>query len=257
MDDIGGLRETIPTTMRLLLILEEVAAAGVPVTPTAVNERLGLPKPTIHRLFSQLEAEGYVQREIDGRSYTAGTRLRRLAANVQSSSRVRTARLAILGALAEAVGETCNIALPDRQAMIYVDRVETKWPLRIQLPIGTKVPFHCTASGKLYLASLSQANFNGYLSSAALEPHTDRSIVDRGQLRDEIAATRSRGFGVDDEEFMDGMIALSRPIVDDHGRLMSTVSFHAPTVRLSLDDAHQHLDRLTEAAQELSRLALS
>ena len=40
--------ETIPTNLRLLLVLEEVAKSGVPVTPTDVNASLGLPKPTIH-----------------------------------------------------------------------------------------------------------------------------------------------------------------------------------------------------------------
>lgn len=86
----------IPTNLRLLLVLEEVARVGVPVTPTLVNAALGLPKPTIHRLFATLEAEGFLQRELDGRSYTPGPRLRRLAVNVLSSLRVRTARLAVL-----------------------------------------------------------------------------------------------------------------------------------------------------------------
>ena len=63
-------------------------------------------------------------------------------------------RQTVLNALAEDVGETCNIAMPERHAMVYLDRVETKWPLRIQLPVGTEVPFHCTASGKMYLSSL-------------------------------------------------------------------------------------------------------
>ncbi|MEM6422173.1 MAG: helix-turn-helix domain-containing protein, partial [Pseudomonadota bacterium] len=81
----------------MLLILEEVARSGVPLTPTDVNAEIGLPKPTIHRLFATLEAEGFLIRELDGRSYTAGRRLRRLSVNVLSSLRVRTARLAVLG----------------------------------------------------------------------------------------------------------------------------------------------------------------
>ena len=82
--------------MRLPPVPEAVARAGVPVTPTEVNARIGLPKPTIHRLFATLEAEGFLQRELDGRFYTPGRRLRKLATNVLSSLRVRTARLAVL-----------------------------------------------------------------------------------------------------------------------------------------------------------------
>ena len=251
-DRTGG---TIPTNLRMLFILEEVAQFGTPVTPSALNERIGLPKPTIHRLFATLEAEGFLIREIDGRSYTPGRRLRRLSTNVLSSLRVRTARLAVLNALAEDISETCNIAVPERDAMVYLDRVETKWPLRIQLPIGTHVPFYCTASGKMYLSTLNNVHLERYLGAATLTRRTPATIVDERQLRDNIESIRSRGFAEDAEEFMEGMIAIAMPILDDQNRLLSTVSFHAPTIRLSLTAARRHVERLKRAAHDLSRLA--
>lgn len=253
----GGAEQSgggIPRNLRMLLILEQIARVGVPVTPTDVNAELGLPKATIHRLFATLEAEGFLQREADGRSYTSGRRLRRLSTNVYSSFRVRTPRLAVLAALAEKFGETCNIAIPDRDAMIYIDRVETKWPLRIQLPIGTRVPLYCTASGKMYLSTLNEANLERYLRVAGIERRTSATITDISTLRDEIAATRERGYSQDAEEFIAGMIALAVPINDDQGRLLSTVSFHAPTIRLSLEQSYAHLDTLRDAAAELSQL---
>nr|WP_306266913.1 IclR family transcriptional regulator [Pararhizobium sp. IMCC3301] len=246
--------DTIPTNLRLLFVLEELANSGVPMTPTEINQKLKLPKPTIHRLFSTLESEGFLQREIDGRAYTAGRRLRRLSMGVLSSLRVRTARLSVLNALAEHIGETCNIAVPDRDAMLYIDRVETKWPLRIQLPIGTHVPFYCTASGKTYLSMLKRAHLERYVSSVKLEPRSSKTITDPKALLDEINKTRARGFGQDNEEFMDGMIAIAVPIVDVHGRLVSTLSFHAPTQRLTLKDAEVHLDRLKAGAKDLAQL---
>ncbi|MEL6280251.1 MAG: IclR family transcriptional regulator [Pseudomonadota bacterium] len=254
--DVERASETIPTNLRLLLVLEAVAQAGSPVTPTDVNEQLKLPKPTIHRLFATLEAEGFLQRELDGRSYTAGRRLRLFSANVLTSLRVRMARVAVLSALAEEIGETCNVALPDREAMVYLDRVETKWPLRIQLPIGTNVPFYCTASGKMYLASLNPSHLNRYLGAAKLEARTSATITDRKALREEIARTRDRGYAIDAEEFMDGMIAFAVPVLDDQGRLLVTLSFHAPTQRLRVADAMAHLDRLRAAARELGHLVI-
>lgn len=250
------MKDKIPTNLRLLTILEDIARAGVPVTPTEVNERLGLPKPTIHRLFSTLEEEGFLQREVDGRSYVVGRRLRRLSTNVLSSLRIRTARLAVLNKLASEVGETCNIAVPDRDAMVYLDRVETKWPLRIQLPIGTNVPFYCTASGKMYLATLNLAHLTRYLGAARLEARTPSTLTDSEALLREIADTRERGYALDREEFMADMIAIAVPINDDQGRLLSTLSFHAPVQRLTIDGAIRYLDRLRETADELSRLVV-
>jgi len=257
MDGDGTSRDTIPTNLRLLLVLEAVADAGVPVTPTEVNATLDLPKPTIHRLFATLEEEGFLQRDLDGRSYSPGPRLRTFAGSVLSSLRVRTARQAILRQLSRHIGETCNIALPDRHAMIYLERVETEWPLRIQLPQGTRVPFHCTASGKMYLSSLTPNHFHRYLKSAELEAYTENSITDRAALRDEIKTIRNQGYALDREEFMADMVALAVPVQGPKDRLLATLSFHAPTQRFDVAKALEFLDALREASSELSALVLS
>ncbi|MFT4619839.1 MAG: DNA-binding IclR family transcriptional regulator [Sulfitobacter sp.] len=250
-------RETIPTNLRLLLVLEEIAKAGVPITPTTVNASLELPKPTIHRLFSTLEDEGFLQRDVDGKTYSPGPRLRVLASGVLSSLRIRTARQAILKRLSKEIGETCNIAIADRDAMIYLERVETEWPLRIQLPQGTRVPFHCTASGKMYLSALAPNHMQTFLAADGLEAHTRGTITDAKTLAREIETVRDQGYALDREEFMDSMIAVAVPIADPHGRLMSTLSFHAPTLRFDMDRALGFLDALRIAAAELSRLVTS
>lgn len=252
----GGAQDgdRIPTTMRTLALLEAVARIGSPVRPVELSTELSLPKPTIHRLLALLEQQGFLQRELDGRSYSPGPRLRRFSTSVLSSLRIRTARLAVLAALAEDIGETCNIAIPDRSAMTYLDRVETTWPLRIQLPIGSQVPFHCTASGKMYLSTLPAAHLHRYLRAGVFDARTPATITDRGALAAELDRVRAAGFAEDAEEFMEGMIAIAMPIEDGQGRMVATVSFHAPTVRLSLRDAHGFAPRLRSAAQELSAL---
>ena len=253
MDDQRS-ETTILTNLRLLLVLEEVARMGVPVTPTVVNAQLGLPKPTIHRLFATLEDEGFLQRDVDGRAFSPVKRLRGMATGVLSSLRIRAARLAVLRKLSAEVRETCNIALPDRDSMIYLERVETEWPLRIQLPIGTSVPFYCTASGKMYLSTLPETHLQRYANSVELEARSANTIVAADALVAEVDRVRAQGYAVDREEFMDGMIALAVPILDEHGRLVSTLSFHAPTQRFTPTRALEFLPALHQAAKELSSL---
>lgn len=247
-------KDHIPTNLRLLLLMEEVAKAGVPVAPSALSEALGLPKPTVHRLLATAEEEGFLQRAVDGRSYGPGKRLRKLAANTLSSQRIRTERLLIMQALAEEVGETCNLAAPSRYGMVYLDRVETHWPLRIQLPVGTKVPFHCTASGKLYLSSLRADKMQRLLGSLQLEARTSRTLTDVDSLMSELSSIRTRGYSTDNEEFMDGMCAVAVPITDSENRLLTTLSVHAPDQRRSLDSLINMLDPLRRAADKLADL---
>jgi len=248
--------ETSLRSLRLLLILEEVAKIGVPATPTEINRSIGLPKQTLHRMFTSLEAQGFLQREHDGRSYSPGLRMRSMAINTISSPGSRAARLAIMSRLAADIGETCNLSIPDQNAMIYADRVETEWPLRIQLPIGTKVPLHCTASGKLYLSTLPSTQLDRILSNTKLEKRTSKTLTDQEALSVEIDRIRAKGFSEDNEEFMEGMIALAVPINDQQGRFLSALAFHAPTPRMPFAAAHQHLDRLRDAANELAKLLM-
>lgn len=254
-DDLSHEKQgQIPTNLRLLVLLEEVAKVGVPVTPSALKDALNLPKPTLHRLFHTAEEAGFLQRDIDGRSYGPGPRLRRLSVNTLSSQRVRMLRLTILRRVAQESGETCNIATPDREGMTYLDRVETHWPLRIQLPVGTQVPFHCTASGKMYLSSLRLSYLDRYLANTKLEAHGPATITDNDALKAELEKTRKRGYSTDDEEFMEGMSAVAVPIHDIQGRLVSTLSLHAPLLRLELSGLENKVDLLKDAARELSEL---
>jgi DNA-binding IclR family transcriptional regulator len=256
-DDTNVTKGQIPTNMRLLLIMEEVARSGIPVSPSVLSDSLGLPKPTIHRLLATAEEEGFLQRDVDGRSYGPGKRLRRLAANTLSSQRIRTERLVIMKTLAETVGETCNLAAPGRHGMVYLDRVETHWPLRIQLPVGTQVPFHCTASGKMYLSSIRSDKLHRLLASLQLDSQTAKTITDETKLREELSLTRARGYSTDDEEFMDGMAAVCVPIQDDTGRLLTTLSIHAPVQRHNIASLVETLPQLRSAADKMAQLALN
>lgn len=257
-DDHRPRKETqIPTNLRLLMVMEEVAKRGVAVKPTDLIDALGLPKPTVHRLLQTAEAEGFLQRDLDGRSYGPGRRLRALAVSTISSEHLRTARLTILRGVAEEIGETCNLATPDREGMTYLDRVETEWPLRIQLPIGTQVPFHCTASGKMYLSTLRPHILRTVLSARPLEAHTESTLVDLDGIKAELETTRMRGYSADNEEFMPGMAAVAVPIWDGQNKLLATLSAHAPIQRRSLVDLVDFLPALRRGADELTKLHLS
>lgn len=255
VDDVIADKAQIPTNLRLLLLIEAVAKKGEPVSPAALSETLDLPKATIHRLLVTAEAEGYLQRDVDGRSYGPGQRLRVLAANTMSSHRVRTERLLIMRKLAEEIGETCNLAAPERFGMVYLDRVETKWPLRIQLPVGTHVPFHCTASGKLYLSSLRSDKLERLLEGLELARFTERTLTTPSDLMKELSDIRACGYSTDNEEFMDGMAAVAAPIRDSENRFLTAIAIHAPVQRLGIKDLLETLPLIQSAARKLEIIA--
>lgn len=247
-------RERGSTIHRVLDILETIARARKPLSATEINDALSLPKATAHRLCAELEASGYLLKKINGKSYLPGNRLHDMAVGVLSHSRFRTQRRAILENLAGKVGETCNIAYADGLSMAYSDRVLSRSPLRLNLPLGTRVPLHCTASGKLFLASLSLRKRKAVIEKLELDKVAPGTITDREVLLAEIAAVEENGYAIDNEEIFEGMIAVAVPITDVEGRFYSSLAIQAPVFRFTLDDARAHLQILRDAAVDLSTL---
>ena len=255
--DARPTQRSIPTNLRLLVLLEEITAIGEPVTPADLYARIDLPKPSLHRLFVTLEQEGFLERTLDGRKFAPAPRLRRLAVQVTSAPQQRSEVLMVLQALSEQIGETCNYAIPERTGMKYIERAETRWPLRFNLPpVGSTVPFHCTASGKCYLTSLPPARLRRLLELTARKRFTDKTITDPKQLEAQLDDFRAKGYTIDEQEFMEGMIGLSVGVMVE-GRLFGTLSFHAPCQRLDVATAHSHVPRMHHAAAQIARILIS
>jgi len=248
-------RERGSTIERVLDILDTVAASPKPLSATEINQVLGLPKATAHRLCAELESHGYLLKRINGKSYQPGTRLYDVAVGVLANARFSATRHAILTALSEKVGETCNIAYPDGLYMAYSDRVETKAPLRLQFSIGMRVPLYCTASGKLYLSTLPKSRRKLVIGKLKLEPHARNTITDPDVLLAETDLIEKRQVSIDNQELYEDVIAIAVPIKDRHGRFYSSLAIQAPVSRISVDSSDRYLPLLREAAQELSRLA--
>jgi DNA-binding IclR family transcriptional regulator len=87
-----------------------------------------------------------------------------------------------------------------------------------------------------------------------LSANTGNTITDSDTLIQAVATVRKNGYSLDDEEFMDGMIAVAVPILDSNGRLVATLSFHAPTIRFSIEKALEFLPALRGSSADLASL---
>lgn len=242
------------TVNRVLDILETVAASERPLSPTDLAVQLNIPKASLHRLVAALEEQGYLQTRMNQRGLQPGHRLHKVALGVLASAPMQAQRRVILSTLSQEIGETCNVAVPDGSEMIYFDRAETHWPVRVQLQIGSRVPVWATAGGKMYLSSLPRAKRESLISHIKLVPFTVNSILDPEVLHAELDATAARGYALDNEEYIDGMVALAVPITDENNRLYATLSFHAPCMRIPFAAVTDFLPQIRKASAKLSSL---
>ena len=245
-------KQTHPTILRGLIVLEKVVQAQRPISSTDLIDELDLPRPKLNRILQQLEEERLLQREPVNRRYMPGPRTREMALGIMTHKALGAPRHAILQALSEEIRETCNCSMLDGNHTVYFDRVEANWPYRIQLPIGSQLPLHCTASGKLFLAHMKQRKCERLINAAPLKRYTDRTITDTGLLSEELKRIRTDGIGVDDEEFMSGMVAVAVPVFNASNEICFTIAVHAPTVRKPLEALRQYIPSLRQAAAAMA-----
>ena len=241
-------------TLRLIALLEVVASRDQLFSLQGLAEETGLPKPTLHRMLQQLESAGLLQREGDGRHYSTGVRLRRLAENLMLNNTYHGARHAVLRHLVDEVGESCNITALAGNEVVYLDRVETAAPLRFYLHPGSRVPAHCSASGKLLLAQMSPAQRRRLLGHAPLEAYTPKSVTDLEQLEQSLKDVRRDGYALDIEEFLPGLLCVAVLVPSENQRSNLCVAVQAPTMRLTPESALKLLPALQRAAASLAQI---
>ena len=242
--------------MRLFSLLETIAAKDRLVSLQGLVDETAWPKPTLHRMLQQLESAGLLLREGDGRHYSSGPRLRRLAESLLLHSSHHGARHRVLRQLVDDVGESCNITALAGSEVMYLDRVETHAPLRFYLQPGSRVPLHCSASGKMFLAQMSPAQRQRLLAHVPLERCTAKTITDLKALEAELKQVRKQGFAIDDEEFLPGLVCVAVLVPAGAVKARSTlcVAAQAPVVRLTAATAPQLLPALHAAAAALAAI---
>lgn len=243
---------------RLLKVLRTIVESDDGMSLPEVTDSVNLPKPTAHRLVSLLEDNGFVTRDIDGRRYLPGPELNRMAYHIIRSRAQKAPRHAVLERVSGLAEEACNLVILDGAQIRYIDRVDAAWPLSIQLPVGSRLPLHCTATGKLLLSMQPRQVRDRLLNSTDLKPLTEHTITDRATLEHALERIRNEQIGTDAQEFIDGMTALAVPILPPSGGPpVAALSLHAPAFRTSLDRLRSFVPQMRDAARELAEITYS
>ncbi len=246
--------DKLAPTLRVLELLDQVCASGEPFSLMAAVRHTGWPKPSVHRMLTQLETGGLLAREPGSKLYAPAPRLVTLAENVLGANTQRGVRHAVLRQLVNDVGESCNLTALSGAEVIYLDRVEAAFPLRMELKAGTRVPIHCSASGKLFLAYMPAAQRKALLDTLPLTRYTPTTLTARAALEAELAQIVRQGYAVDAEEFVEGLVCAAVPVKASGSRAVrSALALQAPAARMSLARAVEQVPQLHAAATAMAR----
>jgi DNA-binding IclR family transcriptional regulator len=250
-----GRQARLSATARTFAILEHVASAQKPVEVIDIIAALKLPKATAYRLVEWFLDRGYLSREAGRKRLVVGAKLADLSFRALASSMHNAGPHLVLQRLVSTVNETCNIGTVVNGEVVYLDRVETEhWPLRLQFNVGSRVPLHCSAIGKLFLALAPASRRHRLLRAVELRRFTDHTITAPRSLEVELGQIRKEQVSFDRQEFLMGVMCAAVPVMGKNGELLAAVAVQAPVARMTVETARGHLPILRRAAAELAEI---
>lgn len=238
--------------IRAFSIMEVVVRADQPISLTEIAEQTNLPAPTAFRILNLLDSARLIQREPGGKTYTVGHNLARFGLEIMTNNSVRAERRVILRKIVDEIGETCNLAMLNGDEIIYIDRVETDWSLKAELKPGSRVPLHCTSSGKLFLSQMPAARRQRMLKSLTYKRYTDNTITDINLLETQLERIAITRVGLNNEEFQAGVIGIAVPVLDSQGQMIASLALQAPVARLPMNRALECVPQLQQAAAAMA-----
>lgn len=156
--------------------------------------------------------------------------------------------------LAKRVGETVNFGVVRRRRVIYLYSIESKETLRTAIKVGSTLPAHATAIGKVILASASPSTIDAYMEQTPLEPFTPNSITSPTEFKARLEQIQEDGYTIDMEECHIGVRAVGAPVRGPNGRVIAAVAVTGPAARMDETKIQETTHETVAAANSVSRL---
>lgn len=239
--------ESVDKALKLLLLLGERPEIRL----TEATRYLGVASSTAHRLLAMLAYRGFVRQDPVSKAYLPGPALTGVAFAVFGRLDIPGIATPIMRTLSERLRETVHVGMLDGAAVRFIAAVEGPTAVRVASRLGRAMPAHCTSTGKVMLAQLSQADLHRLLPDEALPRITERSIARRSALKTELGRVREQGYAVNREESEEGVASVAVPIATRAPGLRLALNAAAPQHRLPKSQYAPVAAALTQVAKEI------
>jgi IclR family transcriptional regulator, KDG regulon repressor len=246
-------RKVIGSVDRALDILDLFDNRHAELGNAEIARLLDLPVGTAAGLIYTLKVRGYLAQNPNNRKYHLGFKLAERTRVLFDQLDLRRVALPHLEQLREWSQESVNLGIQDDHSVVYIERMFGNHSLGIRSELGKHAPMHSTALGKAILAFRSAEEIQRFVSNCKFEPVTRYTIQEASAFLADLALTRQRGFGVDDEENEIGGRCVAAPIFDSSSLAIAAVSVSVPVQRLPADRVAEFGRALQSTAQQISR----
>lgn len=246
--------ETVRSVERALSIIEALSRdeeMGI----SDLSRELGLNKATVYRLITTLRLHGYVE-QVRRDKYKLTFKMFELGSRVVNRLGIRKTAFPYLEQLAEITKETINLAALEENNVCYLDRIESREPLRLGMDIGSRFPAHCTALGRVLLAYHDPAERDSFLLKSEregqIQKYTSTTLTDMELIKKELHTIREQGYAIETEQYIPGIRCIAAPIFNHTDKTVAAVSVAGPTVRVTDEVAKKIIPVLKKVTGNIS-----
>lgn len=246
--------QTVANALRVLEEFQEDIEIGV----AELSRRLGLHKNNVFRLLATMEEAGYIEQDPETERYRLGLGALELGrAFLRGRPLIERAR-PHLEALSARFGESAHLGVLHDFEVVHVAGVAADRLVVTPSRVGTRLPMHCTALGKVLIGCCPEGQREAYdrtlSANGALSQRTRKTIIDPDKFFEQIRTVAGQGFATDLEECEVGLSCAAAPIHDSTGRVTAAMSLSAPSARVSEEVLiREVLPEVTAVAERLSR----
>lgn len=196
-----------------------------------VAEKLKMAKSSAHDLMASLAKQGFLHKTEDNR-YRLGWRLVTLSETLLATTELRKEAHPVLEDLAAQYQETIHLAVLDDTQAVYVDKLEGRQAVRVELTsLGARLYAHCSSLGKVLMAYSREEEVQRIVKISGLPRFTPNTITDEEELNQNLIKIRKQGFAYDLEEILPDLCCVAAPIYNHLGQVIAAVSMSIPTYR--------------------------
>src|SRR2546425_13031518 len=195
----------VASISRAMRVIEVFADRPKGVALTRLSAELGYGKATLSKVLATMERGRFVRRDTVTGHFHLSCRLLALAFAYAERVGIPGLCAPILQALADETGELVQLAVVEGGSVLFVAKAEGPDQRMRMVPlVGAVAPLHATASGKVWLASLSEAAATAALTQQGLARLAPRTITSRARLLAQLRGIRAQGYAIGDEELVAG-----------------------------------------------------
>jgi DNA-binding IclR family transcriptional regulator len=213
-----------------------------------IARTLDLPKSTTHRLLMTLKSQGFAEAGAGTATYRLGVEAAIVGSRAIHNQRPRSEVRQLIAAAASEIGETVGLGVLKGRRVLVVEKGVPPRPFSWNLGIGSTLPAHASAAGKVLLSALGDSAVEAmYEGEVILERSGPNTITDLGVLLAELELTRRRGYALDLEEFEEGLRCVAVPIWAEPARVTHSLGITGPVSRVTEQRLHELANLLTSS----------